>query len=358
MRSKSISVVLLASILILALVGCSGQAAPTPTTAPAPKKEAPTEAPKSASPVSSPAATASKETSKEAPKAAAKKEYTIGIALASATNPLYIGMEKGMKAKADELGVKVRTVIANEDQTRQVNGIQDLITAKVDALLISPIDVKGAQVAYEAAKKANIPAISVARFLNKPDLEATMVSIDSVVDGRNTAEWIAKKLNGKGRIAMLKGPAGASFAMDLEKGFKEIMAKYPDMKIVAEVNSPLTKADGLKQAENFLTANPQLDAIFAANDELALGAVQAAESAGRRDKLIITGYNGVPAALDAIKAGKLNMTTFLGAQSWGALAMQTTVDVLNGKPVAKQVFFKPLIVDTDNIGKLTPDQLK
>jgi ribose transport system substrate-binding protein len=293
-----------------------------------------------------------------APKPAAVKSYTIGIALASATNPLYINLEKGMKEKANELGVKVRTVIANEDQTRQVNGIQDLITSKVDLLLISPITVQGAAVAYENAKQAKIPAISVARFLNKPDLEASIVSIDSVKDGRSIGEWMANKLNGKGRVAMLKGPAGASFAMDLEKGFKEVIGRYPNIKIVGEVNSPLTKEDGLKHSENFLTANPQLDAIFAANDELALGAVQAAESAGRLSKIAITGYNGVPSALQSIRAGKLSMTVLLGAESWGKLAMQTAVDYLNGKQVPKQVFFQPIVVDTENISKLKPEQLK
>lgn len=283
--------------------------------------------------------------------------YTIGLSLASATNPFYVGMQKGIEAKAAELGVTVRVVVANEDQSLQVNGVQDLVTQQVDAILISPISVEGSIAAYEAAKSAGIPIISLARTIKNPDLEATYVGMDIVQDGRNTGEWIATKLGGKGTVAMLKGPAGASFAMDLEKGVKEALAKYPDIKIVAEVNSPLTKEDGLKNTENILTANPDLGAIYCANDEIALGAVQAAESAGRLDKLAITGYNGVPPAIESIKAGKLAMTTALKAGSWGALALQTAVDILNGKSVGAQVANETKIVDQANVASLTAADL-
>lgn len=287
-----------------------------------------------------------------------KKTFTVGVALASSTNPLYVSMYKGIEAKAKELGLNIRSVIADEDQTRQSNGIQDLITAKVDALLVSPISVEGAIPAYELAKEAGIPVISIARTMHRKDLETTFVGMDLVRDGRNTGEWLAKKLNGRGKIAMLKGVSGASFTMDLEKGFKEAIAKYPDIKIVGEVNSAITKEQGLKNTENFLTANPELDAIYAANDELALGAVQAVEAAGRLNKIVVTGYGGTPPGLASIREGKMTATTTNRPYGWGVLGIQTVFDVLNGKTVPFPVDHATKIVDQEILKNTNPDELK
>lgn len=285
-------------------------------------------------------------------------KYTIGIALASATNPLYVTMNKGITQEAEKLNLKLKTVIANEDQSRQVNGIQDLITSKVNAIIVSPITTEGSIVAYEAAQKAGIPVVSVARSIKRQDLESAYVGMDIVDDGRRIAKWLVDKLGGKGNVAMLKGVAGASFTMDLEKGFKEIMSQYPEIKIVAEYNSAITKEEGLKLAENILTANPKLNAIYAANDELALGAVQAAETAGRLNDILITGYNGVPAAIEAIKAGKLEMTISLRPFGWGQLAVDTVYDILEGKEVPEVVFNQTKIVDIDNVKNINPDEIK
>ncbi len=286
------------------------------------------------------------------------KTFTVGVVLASSTNPLYVSMNKGIQDKAKELGVNIRSVIADEDQTRQNNGIQDLITAKVDALLVSPITLEGAIPAYESAKEAGIPVISIARTLKRQDIETTYVGMDIVQDGRNIGEWLAKKLNGKGKVAMLKGVAGASFTMDLEKGFKEAIAKYPEIKIVGEVNSAITKEQGLKNTENFLTANPQLDAIYAANDELALGSLQAVETAGRLNKILITGYNGTPPGLAAVKGGKMTVTTVLRPYGWGQLGIQTVFDVLNGKTAPNPVAHETKLVDQEILKNINPDELK
>jgi len=285
-------------------------------------------------------------------------DYTIGIALASATNPMYVTMNEGITQEAEKINLKVRTVIANEDQSRQVNGMQDLITSEVNAIIVSPITTEGSIVAYEAAKKAGIPVVSVARSIKRQDLETAYVGMDIVEDGRRIARWLVDKLGGKGNIAMLKGVAGASFTMDLEKGFKEVMSQHPDIKIVAEYNSAITKEEGLKIGENILTANPTLNAIYAANDELALGAVQAVETAGRLNDILITGYNGVPAAIDAIKTGKLEMTISLRPFGWGQLAVNTVYDILAGKEVPKVVFNTTKIVDIDNVNSINPDEIK
>ncbi len=288
-----------------------------------------------------------------------KKTFSVGVVLSSSANPLYVSLKQGIETKGQELGLKTRVIfVENNDQLRQSNAIQDLIMAKVDALLVSPVTVEGAVPSYEAAKKAGIPIISIARTIKRPDLETTYVGINQIEDGRKIGEWLAKRLNGKGKVAMLKGVAGASYAMDLEKGFKETIAKYPDIKIVAEVNSNSTKEEGLKRTENVLTANPELDAIYAVNDEMALGAVQATEAAGRLNKIIITGYGGTPPGLASVKEGKMAATVASRPYGWGVLGIQTIYDVLNGKTVPNLIDYPSKLVDQQTLKDTNPDDLK
>jgi len=124
------------------------------------------------------------------------------------------------------------------------------------------------------------------------------------------------------------------------------------------VNSAITKEQGLNNTENFLTANPELDAIYAANDELALGAIQAVEAAGRLDEIIITGYGGTPPGLESVKEGKITATTSLRPYGWGILGIQTVFDVLNGKTVPNPVDHKTKIVDQEILKNTNPDELK
>ncbi len=290
--------------------------------------------------------------------ASAQKKPVIGVSLASQTNPLYVAMEKGIRDRAAELGVEVRFVVANEDQARQVNGVQDLLTQRVDAILISPISVEGAQVAYEEANKAGVPILSIARNLNKPQLEWAMIGKDWKAAGYTTAEWLAKRLGGKGRIAVLAGPAGASFAMEQVAGLREVVGKHPGMEIVATANSPLTKEQGIRLMQGILTANPRLDAVFAVNDELALGAIQAAEEVGRAREIVFTGFNGAPAAIEAVRVGKLHLTTSLKPYSWGVLGLDTALRVAREKQRVGLVEIRTQLVEGANVNALKPEDLR
>src|SRR4029450_8472310 len=125
--------------------------------------------------------------------------------------------------------------------------------------------------------------------------------------GRDIAEWTARKLGGKGKVALLMGPSGAATFRNLGDGYSEVMAKYPGIEIVFRADGPLTRERGVKQAEDALAANPDLAAIYAANDDVALGAMQAVNAANRKGKTLVTGMNGVPPALRAVKEGNLAM---------------------------------------------------
>lgn len=288
--------------------------------------------------------------------AAQQKKMVIGVSLASSTNPFYIAMEKGMQAKAKELGVELRVVRAEEDQIQQVNNVLDLIQQKVDAILISPIS-NGAVPAYVKAQEAGIPIFSIARLVD-PKYHVAFIGSDWVMQGRRIGEWIAGRLGGKGKVGMLLGPAGASFAMDLEKGVKSVFARHAAIQIVAQAHSPLTRDEGLKHAEDILTAHPDVNAIYGTNDDLALGTARAVKAAGKTGKVLITGFNGIPPAVQAIREGEMHMTTALKPMSWGARGIEAAVDHLKGKKAEKLVEIATFVVDDRNVKALKPADLQ
>src|SRR5438552_5229199 len=154
----------------------------------------------------------------------AQSGITIGVSLPQDDNPFYIAMLKGIRARAQELGWQVAYVSSNEDKLRQINGVQDLLARGVKGVLISPIDAVGVNAAYDAAAQTRIPIISVARGSASPN-QTLHVAINEKQIGREIAEWTAKKIGGKGKVAMLIGPSGAPAFRNLAEGYAEVMAR-------------------------------------------------------------------------------------------------------------------------------------
>ena len=287
------------------------------------------------------------------PAASAQEKTTIGVSLAQDDNPFYIAMLRGIRARAQELGWDVATVSANEDKLKQINGVQDLVARGVKGILISPIDAVGVNAAYDAAAAAKIPIVSVARGSSSPN-QTIHVVMDEKRIGRDIAEWTAKKLGGKGKVALLMGPSGAPTFKNLGDGYSEVMAKYPEIHIVFRSDGPLTRERGVKQAEDALVAHPDLAAIYTANDDVALGAMQAVNAANRKGKTLVTGMNGVPPALRAVKEENLAMTVELNPVEWGRLGVDVLAAFLKGEKVDPRVFIKHVIIDGTNVDAKLP----
>jgi ribose transport system substrate-binding protein len=287
------------------------------------------------------------------PAATAQQKTVIGVSLAQDDNPFYINMLRGIRGRAQELGWDVATVSANEDKLRQINGVQDLVARGVKGILISPIDAVGVNAAYDAAAAAKIPIVSVARGSSSPN-QTIHVSMDEKQIGREIAEWTAQKLSGKGKVALLMGPSGSPTFRNLGDGYAEVMAKHPGIQIVIKHDGPLTRERGVKQAEDALVAHPDLAAIYTANDDVALGAVQGVNAAGRKGKTLVTGMNGIPPALRAVKEGNLAMTVELNPEQWGRLGVDVLATFLKGEKVEPQVFIKHVIIDPANVDSKLP----
>lgn len=281
------------------------------------------------------------------------QKTTIGVSLPQDDNPFYIGMLRGIRARAAELGWEVVSVSSQEDKARQINGVQDLIARGVKGILISPIDATGVNAAYDAAAAAKVPIISVARGSTSPN-QTLHVAMDEKQVGRDIGAWIARRIGGKGKVALVAGPPGAPTFKNLTDGIKESFAQAKGIQVVFEQYGALTRERGLKLAEDALTANPDLAAIYAANDDVALGASQAVVAAGKKGSVFVTGMNGIPPAMRAVKEGSLGLTVELNPVIWGRLGVDVLAEHLKGKRHEQRVFIKHVLIDAKNIDAKLP----
>ncbi len=328
-------------MLIVPLAACAPQAAPTaapaekaePTAAPAEKTE-PTAAPvEKTEPTAAPAESSAK---------------VIGFAVSTLANPFFVSMKDAGEAKAKELGVELVTLDAQDNNEKQASQIEDLISRKVNVLIINPVDSDAVVNSVKEANEAGIPVITVTRPSNGGDV-VQHLDIDNAFAGKLDAEELAKVLGGKGNVAILEGIAGTPSAQDRQKGFTDFLKDYPDIKVVASLTANYSREEGAKVMEDILQANPELDAVYAHNDEMALGAVRAITAAGRLDKIKVFGIDATDDALAAVKKGEMVATV----KQQPALEMETAVEsaakVLAGETVEAKVIIPLVLVTKDNV---------
>ncbi|MGL5384799.1 MAG: substrate-binding domain-containing protein [Enterobacterales bacterium] len=266
------------------------------------------------------------------------KEYKIGASLLTQQHPFYIELADAMKTEAKKDDVVLNISIANQDLNKQLSDVEDFITKKVDAIIISPVDSKGVQAAIIKAEKAGIPVITVDVAAEGVPV-VTHVATDNYAGGVEAGKLMGKLLNGKGKVAIIDYPALQSVVARVE-GFKKGLADTPDVKVVA-IQTGITRAEALTVAQNMMQAHPDLNGLFGFGDDAALAAVIAAKSA-RNDNIKIIGFDGMKEARDAVDSGK----TFVAVirqypDQMGAKAIDAAVDHLNGKPVAKTIPVAP-----------------
>ena len=273
---------------------------------------------------------------------------TIGVSLASDTFVFYTQLRKGMEDRAKELGWNLRFVSANEDVAAQVNGVLDLVSQKVDGILISPIDARATRSAYAAAKNAGIPIISIARHADSPD-QTAFVAMDEVQIGRDIAGWIVNALDRKGEVALIAGPSGAATFRNISSGLQEVLATAPDIKIVFNKETFMSREEGVRVGQDIMVAYPEVKAIYVSNDETALGVIQSVAATGKAGKVLITGMNGIPPAMAALRKGDLALTVELSPQRWGRLGIDTMDKWLKGDHSFDRVNVPHVLVDSKTV---------
>jgi ABC-type sugar transport system substrate-binding protein len=285
-------------------------------------------------------------------------DYTIGVNLSLSSDPFFVAMAEGVQDEAEELGVEALVTYSNYDPSKQIADVQDYVTRGVDGILISPADIEAAVPAYEIARDAGIPIMSIADHTD-PDVEDAFIGAPWDEFGAQVAEWTCEEAGGEGKIAMIKGTAGVSFVEEMEDGYKGYMeSECPGVEIVFEVNTNFGRDEATKAAQDALTAHPDLRAIFTNIDDQAAGVAQAAEEAGKGEDVLVTGFNGDKVGFAGVQEGSIDMTIALKPYQWARLGLRTMVDHLNGKKAPKLVRIDSVLLDRTNIDEVDLEDLR
>lgn len=253
--------------------------------------------------------------------------YRIGLSLSTLNNPFFVTLRDGALQAAAGLGVEVIVADGRDNPAKQLGDIEDFVQQKLDLIVINPTDSDAIVTAVEEANKAGIPVITVDRGANGGMVIAHIAS-DNVAGGMMAGEYVAMLLGGKGNVVELEGIVGTSAARDRGQGFGAAISKYPDIKIVAKQVANFNRAEGLVVMENILQANPNIDAVFAHNDEMALGAIEAIKAAGLLDKIKVVGFDAVDDAVAAVNAGEMAATVAQQPFLMGQLAVVKAFEYL------------------------------
>lgn len=261
-----------------------------------------------------------------------KVSYKIGFSISTLNNPFFVTLSEGAKANAQEQGAEISIVDAQDDASKQASDVEDLIQQGVDLILINPVDSSAVGSAVESANAAGIPVITVDRTADTGEVVSHIAS-DNVAGGVLAGEYLLELVGEGAKAAMLEGVAGSSAARDRGEGFLKAVDGKVDL--VSSLTANFDRGEGLTVMENMLQANPEIQAVFAQNDEMALGALEAIQATGKDIKVI--GFDATDDALAAIKAGKLAASVAQKPEEIGKSAIATAVAYLNGETVEEFV---------------------
>lgn len=290
----------------------------------------------------------------ELPKIAKKDTYKVGFAQTESNNPWRIAQTKSMQDEAKKRGWQLVYTDAAGSAAKQVADVNSMIAQGVDAIFLAPREEKPLIPAVMGAKKAGIPVILIDRSVDPSLAKAgedyvTFIGSDFIEEGRRAAEWLVKAMNGKANIIQLEGTTGSSPANDRAKGFADYIKDHPDMKIVASQTGDFARDKGRQVAETLLQANPNANAIYAHNDEMAIGAISAVEAAGKTPgkDIILVSIDGEKDALQAIIDGKLGASVEC-SPFFGPAAYDTLVKYASGETIPPKIINKDRFFDASN----------
>lgn len=331
MKKVRIAAILTAVVFMFGLLaGCGGAAAPAAE--------------------SSKAETVKAEESK-ASETQGEKKLKIGVTYQNLQNEFILNIQDALRVKAKELGIELVEADGQGKAENQISQVENFITQKVDAIILNPFDKDGDAPAVEKAVAANIPIIVVNAIVANQDKASSYVGSDSVESGRIEMQRAADILNGKGNIVIIHGPNGHSAEVDRTNGIKEVLQKYPDIKIVAEQTANWDRAQGMALMENWLQSGKQIDCVVAQNDEMGLGAYKAIEAANKQDQIKVIGIDAIPDALKAVEEGKFIGTVFQDAKGQGAKAVEVAAAAAKGETIEKQYMIPYQLVTKDNLSQ-------
>ena len=256
----------------------------------------------------------------------------VGFSVSTLNNPFFVSLSEGAKAEAEKQGVKLVVVDAGDDVAKQTNDIEDLISRNVSVLIVNPVDSDAVAPAVQNAVSKGIKVISVDRVVNGVEVDCQIAS-DNAAGAKMATEYLIELIGEGAKAAELEGVPGASATIDRGAGFHEAADK--DLDVVASQTANFNRAEGMNVMENILQSCPEVKGVFAHNDEMALGAVEAVLASGKDIKIV--GFDATDDAVAAVKSGKMAATVAQKPELMGETAVQTAMKLINGETVEKSL---------------------
>ena len=257
----------------------------------------------------------------------------IGLVVSTQNNPFFVTLKEGAVQKANELGYELIVLDSQNDPSKELGNVEDLLVKGVNVLLINPTDSDAVVSSVRAANRSKIPVVTLDRAANGGKVVSHVAS-DNVLGGEVAGNYIVEKLVGKGKVVELEGIPGTTAARDRGEGFNKAIAGKLD--VVAKQAADFDRTKGLTVMENILQAQPEINAVFAHNDEMALGALKAIESSGRKD-IIVVGFDATDDAVAAVKDGKLSATVAQKPAEIGAIGIEVANKIIKKEAVQENV---------------------
>jgi ribose transport system substrate-binding protein len=287
----------------------------------------------------------------------AKALPTVGFVMKTLNNPFFVDMRSGAEDAANREGVQLLLQASERemDAERQLQIIENFVERKVSVICIAPHGAKEAVPAVVKANRAGIPVIVVDSRVDERALAesggriASFVGSDNMQGGRLAGEYLARRLGGKGSVAVLEGPAGDETGDSRLAGFRQALAQTPGMRIVSSQTAAFERSQGYVVFQNILQAHPEVAGVFACNDLMALGAVEAISAAGRGGTIIVVGFDAIDDALDAIQKGSMHATIAQYPRRMGETAVQLAARLVRGESVPAEMPIAISLVTKDSL---------
>ncbi len=277
------------------------------------------------------------------PKLMQKAKYKVGFAQTESNNPWRLAQTKSMQDEAKKLGYQLVYTDAAGSAAKQVADVRSMIAQKVDLIFLAPREEKPLAPVVIEARKAGIPVILLDRNIDAKLAKAgtdyvTFIGSDFILEGKRVGDWLVKKTGGKANIIELEGSTGASPANDRRKGFDDVIAKNPGMKILASQTGDFARDKGRQVMETLLQAHPDVDVVYAHNDEMAIGAIAALEAAGKKPgvDVMVLSIDGGKEAVQLIIDGKINYVVECNPR-FGPKAFSIMKDYAAGKKIPAKI---------------------
>ena len=266
--------------------------------------------------------------------APAMAKDAIALVISTLDNPFFVTLKEGAEKQAKALDYDLVVLDSQNDPAKELANVEDISVRGVKVLLINPTDSDAVGNAIAVANQKKLPVITLDRAANKGQVVAHIAS-DNTAGGEMAGNYIAEKLGKGAKIIQLEGIAGTSAARERGAGFAKA-AQAHDFKILASQPADFDRSKGLNVMENLLTAQPEVQGVFAQNDEMALGALRAIQAAGKKD-LVLVGFDGTDDGVKAVKGGKMAATIAQQPEKIGEIGVQTADKVLKGEKVEASI---------------------